>query len=157
MKLGPVIKLDKKNTATSKTFDDYIILVNSDVIVFFSIYGQFAVIQKLNFRRMVYKTYIFNNNNFLLAKTENGTKKSPNTALMLLLEVKVLFLPKNAEIIKIKRILVLRGIFSETTYLCVLIYQISSIILTSFRQGEGGNLPLTTPLLPQNEPLKGPP
>ena len=76
MKLGPAIKLDKKNTATSKTFDNYIILVNSDAIVFFSIYGQFAVIQKLDSRCMVYKTYIFNNNNFLLAKTKNGTKKS---------------------------------------------------------------------------------
>ena len=37
-------------------------------------------------------------------------------------------------------------------YLCV-IFQVSSIILTCFRQG-GGNL---TPTQPQNEPLKSPP
>ena len=39
MKLGPVTKLDKGNTTTSKNFDDEIISVNYDVI-----YGIFAVI-----------------------------------------------------------------------------------------------------------------
>ena len=33
---------------------------------------------------------------------------------------------KNADINKIKKILALKGIFSETTHLCVLAYQISS-------------------------------
>ena len=33
-------------------------------------------------------------------------------------------------------------------------FEVSSIILTSFRQGEGGNF---NPLLPQNKPLKSPP
>ena len=56
-----------------------------------------------------------------------------NTALTLLLLVKVLFLPKNAAFLqrnagisRIKRALVLKVTFSETTYLCVLTYQVSS-------------------------------
>ena len=51
---------------------------------------------------------------------------------MLLLWVKVLFLPKNADIFennanisKINEVLVLKGIFSETTNPCVFTYQIS--------------------------------
>ena len=55
----------------------------------------------------------------------------PNTTLTLLLWVKVLFsqenadfLQKNADISKINRALVLKGIFSETTYVGVV--QISS-------------------------------
>ena len=62
---------------------------------------------------------------------------------------------KNADISKIKRALVLKGMFSETIYVCVYLcakFEVSSIILTSFRQG--GNF---TPLPPQNEPLKSPP
>ena len=59
--------------------------------------------------------------------------KISNTALALLLLVKVLFLPKNAaflqrnaDISKIKRALVLKVTFSETTYVCVLTYKVSS-------------------------------
>ena len=37
MKLGPVTKRDKKNTATSKKFDDDVISLNFDVIVIFQI------------------------------------------------------------------------------------------------------------------------
>ena len=40
-------------------------LINCDIIVFFPIYGQFAVIPKPDFRRMVYKSYIFINSNLL--------------------------------------------------------------------------------------------
>ena len=36
MKLGPVTKLDKRNTATSKTSDDDVMSENCNVIVFFS-------------------------------------------------------------------------------------------------------------------------
>ena len=36
------------------------------------------------------------------------------------------FLQKNADINKFKRVLVPKGTFSETTYFCVLTYQISS-------------------------------
>ena len=41
---------------------------NSDVIVFFPIFGQFAAIQKLDSRRMVCKIYIFINSNLLSYK-----------------------------------------------------------------------------------------
>ena len=49
------------------------------------------------------------------------------------------------DISKIRKVLVLEGIFSETTYLCV-----SSLILTSFRQG-AVILPFPPP---QNQPLR---
>ena len=82
---------------------------------------------------MAYKTYIFANNNFLSWENWKQNWKLSNTALILLLWVKVLFLPKIAEFLqkiagisKIKGVLVLKGIFSETTYVCVLKYQISS-------------------------------
>ena len=39
MKLGPVTKLDKRNTATLKKFDDDIMSGNCDVSVFFLICG----------------------------------------------------------------------------------------------------------------------
>ena len=51
------------------------------------------------------------------------------------------FFKENAEISRIKRVLALRGIFSETKYVCVCVcvlrtkFQVSSIILTSFRDG----------------------
>ena len=68
MKLGSVIKLDKKNTETSKKFDDDVMSANCDVIVIFPIYGQFALIRKPDSGGIVYKTYIFNNNNLLSYK-----------------------------------------------------------------------------------------
>ena len=65
-----------------------------------------------------------------LGGREGGISK---TALMLLLWVKVLFWPKktdlmqkNADIRKIKKAFVLKGVFSETTYGSVLTCQISS-------------------------------
>ena len=54
-------------------------------------------------QHMVYKTYILINSN-----------------------LKSWFFAKNADISKIKRVLVLKDILSETTYVCVLSYQISS-------------------------------
>ena len=65
--------------------------------------------------------------------------KISNTALTLLLRVlfwlkSANFLQKNADISKIKRALVLKGIFSETAYLRAK-FQVSTIILTSFRRG----------------------
>ena len=80
--------------------------------------------------------------------------KISNTALTLLLCVKVLFWPKtlifgkkNADISKIKRVLEIKAIFSETTYVSVLTCQVSSIIPTSFRQV--GNF--TTPPSPAHK------
>ena len=46
MKLGSVTKSDKKNKATSKKFDDDVMLASCDVTVIFPIYGQFGVIRK---------------------------------------------------------------------------------------------------------------
>ena len=37
MKLGPVTKLDKRNTTTSKKFDDGVLPANHDVMVIFPI------------------------------------------------------------------------------------------------------------------------
>ena len=48
MKLQPVTKLDKRNTALPKKFDDGLMLANCDIIVISSIYGQFGAIWKLN-------------------------------------------------------------------------------------------------------------
>ena len=91
---------------------------NCDVIAIFSIYDQFGAIWKrvkLTFSLLV---------TFFLTKIENGTKIS-NTALTLSLWVKVLFwpksiyfLPRNVDFCKNKRALVLKGIFSETAYVC---------------------------------------
>ena len=55
MNLRPVTKIDKRNTSPSKKFDDGVILINYDVIVFFPIYGEFTAIRKLDSGRMVYK------------------------------------------------------------------------------------------------------
>ena len=55
MKLGPVTKLDKRNTETLKKFDGDVMSADCDIIVFFSIYGQLEAIQKLDSGRMVYK------------------------------------------------------------------------------------------------------
>ena len=84
-------------------------------------------------------------------KTENRAELKNNKKSLTQLSCycfKVLFLPKiqifakkNADISKLKRVLVLKGVFSETAYLCLLIrvylytkFQVSSIILMSFRQ-----------------------
>ena len=59
MKLGPVPKLDKKNKTMSKKKDDDVTSENCDN------YGQFGAIWKPASGRMVSKTYIFININFL--------------------------------------------------------------------------------------------
>ena len=69
MELGPLIKVDKKNTSTAKKIYDDIMSPNCDVIVFFPIYDQFAAIRKPDSGRMVYKTYIYINSNLLSYKT----------------------------------------------------------------------------------------
>ena len=59
MNLGPVIKLDKRNKGTSKKCDNDVTSANCDVIVIFSIYGQFGAIQKPDSRGTVCKSCIF--------------------------------------------------------------------------------------------------
>ena len=63
MKLRPVIKLDKKNTAMSKKVDDDVMSENCAVIVFFPIYGQFSANRKPDSGPKIYKTNIFNDKN----------------------------------------------------------------------------------------------
>ena len=46
MKLGPVTKLGKENTARSKKIKDDVMSENCEVIRNFLIYGQFAAIPK---------------------------------------------------------------------------------------------------------------
>ena len=65
MKFGPVIKLYKRNKTMSKIFDDDIMSKNCDVIVIFSIYGQFGAIQKPDSGCSNCKTYVFIKSNFL--------------------------------------------------------------------------------------------
>ena len=65
MKLGPVTKLDKRKTATSKKIDNDVMSTNCDAIAFYPISGQFAAFQKPDSGRLVYKTYIFINKNLL--------------------------------------------------------------------------------------------
>ena len=70
MKLEPVIKLDKRSMETlKKKIDDDVISVNCEVIVFFSIYGNFGAIRKPDFGRMVCRIYIFIDSDLLSYKT----------------------------------------------------------------------------------------
>ena len=68
MKLGPVTKLDKRNKIISKELDDNVMPTNCDVIVIFSIYGQFGGIRNPDSGCIDCKTYIFINSNFLSYK-----------------------------------------------------------------------------------------
>ena len=97
MKLGSVTKFNKRNKATSKKIDDGVVSSNCDVIVIFLIFGQFGAIRKLDSGGIVCKTYIFINSNLLSHKNWKQNYKISNTALTLLLWVKVLFLPKKAD------------------------------------------------------------
>ena len=49
----------------------------------------------------------------------------------------LIFCKRYADISKNKEVLLLKDVFSETTYMCVLMYkfQVANIGLTSFRQG----------------------
>ena len=68
MKLVPVTELDKRNKTRSKKFADNVMLENCNVIVTFSIYGQFGAIRKLDSRRRVCKSYVFIKSNLLSYK-----------------------------------------------------------------------------------------
>ena len=61
IKVGPVTKLDKRNTATPKKFDDNVMSASCDVIFIFPIYSQFGAKRKPDSGRIVYKTYIYIN------------------------------------------------------------------------------------------------
>ena len=92
---------------------------------------------------------------FCLTKTENRTTKKPNTALTILLWVKVLFWTKNANFLQKKMLTSakLRGPRHQKVYFLKLhmgLYlraksEVSSIILTSFRQGGWGGGVIKSP------------
>ena len=67
MKLGPVVKPDKRNKATSKKFGDNMMSANCDVVIFL-IYDQLGAIKKPGSGRIACKTYIFINSNLLSYK-----------------------------------------------------------------------------------------
>ena len=56
MTYRPVIKLGKRNKATSKKIDDEVMSANCDFIVIFPIYGQFGAIRKPGSGCIVCKT-----------------------------------------------------------------------------------------------------
>ena len=68
MKLGPVTKIDKRNKTTSKKIDDYVMLIDCDIIAIFPIYGQFGAIWNPDSGRIACKIYIFIKGNFLSYK-----------------------------------------------------------------------------------------
>ena len=120
MKFGPVLKLDKRKTATSKKSTMTLRQQVLTSLLFSNLWpvwkseswisDAWSVILTFSLIVTVYLTNI-----------ENRTKKIYNTALILLPRVKVLFLPKNANISKMKEVQVLKGFFSETAYLCTYI------------------------------------
>ena len=101
---------------------------------------------------------------FHLTKPENRTKKSLTQLSYYCFEERyyfcqkiLFFCKKNTDISKIKSILVLKGIFSETKHTRVLTkFQAYSVILTSFRRGLKPKWATTNPQ-PQNEHLKSSP
>ena len=97
MKFSVVTKIDKRNKTTSKKIDDDGMLEDCDVIANSPIYGQFGAIRKPDSGHIVCKTSFFINSNLLSYENWRQNKKVSNTALTLLLWVKVLFLPKNAD------------------------------------------------------------
>ena len=114
MKLGPVTKLDKRNTARSKKIDEF--SESCDIIVIFSIYSQFGAIRKPDPGRIYHKTDIFNNSAALSILQQNAGFLHTHTHTH----------KKNADINKIKMFSVLKIIFSETAYVCIHTYQIPS-------------------------------
>ena len=130
IKLGPVTKLEKRIKTTSKKFKEDVMSASCKVIVISPIYAQSGSIRKPDSRRIVCKTYIFINSNvFHLTKTKNRAKRYVTQLSHYCYEQRYyfcqklqIFRKKNADISKIKMVLVLKGIFSGTKYVCVLTY-----------------------------------
>ena len=115
-----------------KIIHDDILSANFDAIVILWIYTQFGPMLKLDFGRMVCKTNVFININFLSYKNCKQNSNISNTVLILLLRVKVIFSPKNAnflqknaDINRNKWVLILKGKISKIKHVCALTYQIS--------------------------------
>ena len=95
VKVVPVTKRDKKNTATSKNFDDNIMSANCDVIVLFPIYDILKPSRSYIPEAWSIKLAFPSTTTFYSTTTENSSKK-PLTQLTYYC-FKVLFLPKNAD------------------------------------------------------------
>ena len=65
MKLGLVTKAGKKSKSNLTKIDDDAVSENCDVIVIFTIYGQFGAIPNADSGDIACKTYIFIKSNFL--------------------------------------------------------------------------------------------
>ena len=135
MDLGPVTTLDKRNKTKSKnlTMSCWKIVMS---FLIFLIYSQFGAIQKLHSGCIVCKTYIFIKSDllsytiflskvtFYLTKTENRTKKSLTQLSHYCFEERYYFSLKRLIFCKkwwistINRALELKGIFSETKFMC---------------------------------------
>ena len=144
MKVGPVSKLEKRNTAILKKILTMALYQNCVVIVILWIYGQFGAIRKSGSGRKVYKNYIFINSNLLSYKNWKQNYRISNAALILILWVNVLFFTKNADFLQ--RNLTsskFRGSAYEKVYvlkphMCLYLstkFKVWSLILKSFRQG----------------------
>ena len=110
-----------------------------------------------------------NSNLFYLTKTENRTKKSLTQfshfeqrlyflSKGYIFVKKCWFFAKIADISKLKRALYWKVCFRKL-HMCVYVrtkFQVSSIILTSFREGEFYHPPPPHPPPPQNGPLRSP-
>ena len=90
-----------------------------------------AILEQSGTRIPNAESYVLINNNPLSYKNRKENQKVSNTAINYALSKGTSFakknpefLEKNADISKIKEILVLKGIFSETNYGCVLTCQI---------------------------------
>ena len=149
MELGPVTKIDKRNKTTSKKIVHDVNLANCDVIVTFPIYGQSGVLRKPDSGYILSKTYIFISNNFLSYKNWKQNWKIPNTALTLLLWVKVLLTLAKLSGTWYYKVYFLK--LHMRVYLGIK-FQVSRVTLTSFRHWGNFNPPPT----PQNGPLKSP-
>ena len=121
----------RKRQKKKKIHDD-ILSANFDAIVILWIYTQFGPMLKLDFGRMVCKTNVFININFLSYKNCKQNSNISNTVLIQLLRVKVIFSPKNAnflqknaDINRNKWVLILKGKISKIKHVCALTYQIS--------------------------------
>ena len=71
MKLGQVTKLDKRNRATSKMFDDDFMPINCDPFFISPVYGQFVKIWRQNSEHMVHKLTFSLKVAFCFTKNEN--------------------------------------------------------------------------------------
>ena len=85
-------------------------LENCDVIVILRIFRLFGAVRKPDSGHRVCKTLVFSNSNLLSYKNWKQNIKISNTALTLLLWVKVLFWTKNANFLqKIAEISKIKG------------------------------------------------